>query len=122
MSCWIRFDGGELLPGMRSMALFCDAMAPILGMMPYTWVPTMEYTVHFWQRPDFTKRGLPAKNATSTTDAASDAVTEPYWLRCTYNTPIVVNGLLYTDAHLWSEDGTTLLATSRQLAKVLTPR
>lgn len=93
-------------------------------MMPYTWVPTMEYTVHFWQRPDFTKRGLPAKSTASAdaAAAASDAAPESYWLRCTYNTPIVVNGLLYTDAHLWSEDGTTLLATSRQLAKVLTPR
>jgi len=121
------------LPGLRSMALFCDAMAPILGMMPYTWVPTLEYTVHFWQRPDFTKRGVfprdtaPATVFTSTEAevAAAAPVTEPvssYWLRCTYNTPIVVNGLLYTDAQLWSEDGTVLLATSRQLAKVLTPR
>ena len=116
LSCWVRFDKGERSPCLRSFALFCDVLPPpILAVQQSNWVPTLEYTVHFWQRADFTKRGV----------SSSDKVTDgehPYWLRCRYTTPFAINGMLYTDAELWSEDGTQLLATARQLAKVLTPR
>lgn len=113
LSCWVRF-AEDKLPCLRSMSFFCDALPPpILRVAHTNWVPTLEYTVHFWQRADFSKR-----------DAAVIArdKSAPYWLRCRYNTPIAINGMLYTDAELWSEDGTQLLATARQLAKVLTPR
>lgn len=99
------------------MALFCDVLPPpIVAVQASNWVPTLEYTVHFWQRADFSKRGVPA------TDKATGSGAHSYWLRLKYNTPVCINGVLYTDAELWSEDGTVLLATSRQLAKVLTPR
>lgn len=120
LSCWVRFDGGEKLPCLRSMALFLDVLPPpILAVQHSHWVPTLEYTVHFWQRADFTKRGVPLGDQATATGRGEG---HSYWLRCRYNTPIAINGMLYTDGELWSEDGTALLATSRQLAKVLTPR
>lgn len=110
LSCWVRFDDGQE-PCLRSSAFFLDALPPpILGIAKSNWVPTLEYTVHFWQRPDLSRRGF------------AGAHHEPYWLRCRYNTPFALNGMLYTDAELWSEDGTALLATARQLARVLVPR
>lgn len=115
LTCWVRFEDGRL-PCLRSLAFFCDALPPpIVGVTPSHWVPTLEYTVHFWQRADLSRRGPWVPKGASTQS-------HPYWLRCRYNTPIVVNGMLYTDAELWSEDGSQLLATARQLARVLTPR
>lgn len=116
LSCWVRFaDDRE--PCLRSMALFCDVLPPpIVGIAQTTWVPTLEYTVHFWQRPNISQRD----KSVCADDTAAAAT--PYWMRCKYNTPIALNGMLYTDAELWSEDGTQLLATARQLAKALTPR
>lgn len=115
LTCWVRFEE-DRLPCLRSMAFFCDALPPpIIGVTPSHWVPTMEYTVHFWQRADFSRRG-------SWVPLGATLQSHPYWLRCRYNTPVAINGMLYTDAELWSEDGSQLLATARQLARVLTPR
>jgi acyl-CoA thioesterase len=115
LTCWVRFEEAQL-PGLRSFAFFCDALPPpIIGVTPSHWVPTLEYTVHLWQRADFSRRA-------SWVPAGATLQSHPYWLRCRYNTPVAVNGMLYTDAELWSEDGSQLLATARQLARVLTPR
>mmetsp|Transcript_28679 Transcript_28679/g.48164 ORF Transcript_28679/g.48164 Transcript_28679/m.48164 type:complete len:307 (-) Transcript_28679:1086-2006(-) len=99
-SCWAKFTDNRA-PCLRSLSFFCDAMPPpVLAIHRSNWVPTLEYTVHFWQRPSDTDQ----------------------WLRARFSTPVVVNSMLYTDGEMWSEDGKQLLATSRQLARVLTPR
>ena len=120
LSCWVRFaDDRE--PCLRSMAFFLDALPPpILALAKSNWVPTLEYTVHFWQRVNTAKRGLPVSDGHH--HHKQHAHEHPYWLRCKYTTPFAINGMLYTDAELWSEDGSALLATARQIARVLTPR
>ena len=45
-----------------------------------------------------------------------------HWLRTTCAATHVNNGLLYTDGEIWSHDGKVLLATSRQLARILEPK
>ena len=105
-SCWVRFEDGRL-PCVRSSAFFLDALPPpILSAVPSTWVPTFEFNVHFWSRP------TPVASIDPTNGSAR-------WLRCRFHTPFVLRGMLYTDGELWDEQGTTLLATSRQLARVL---
>jgi acyl-CoA thioesterase len=99
---WGRFREPNSTVTTRSLAYFLDAFPPpVLALTTSSWVPTLEYTVHFWntstlQNNDYDK-----------------------WLRVRSTTPFVHNGLLYTNSEVWSEDGTTLLGTSRQLARVL---
>lgn len=115
LTCWVRF-AEDKLPCLRSMVFFLDALPPpILAVAHSSWVPTLEYTVHFWQRANYERRA-------EWVPQGATLQSHPYWLRCKYNTPICINGMLFTDAELWSEDGSQLLATARQLARVLTPR
>ncbi len=100
MEGWVRFSDLQV-PTLKSLSFFCDGIPPpVLCVSPFAWVPTMEYTVHFWERP---------------------MQTSP-WLRVRFVTPFVRSGILHTDGEIWSADGERLLAKSRQLARVLTPR
>ena len=74
------------------------------------WVPTIELTTHFWERPP--KR-----------DAATSSIPSlsPY-LRLRFYVKFVRRGLFMCDSEVWSEDGTALYSSSRQLARVLVPR
>eukprot|EP01034_Spumella_vulgaris_P029844 gene29844-36964_t len=107
--CWLTF-GDAKAPCLRSLAFFCDAPPPpVINITPSNWVPTLEYTVHFWATPE----------------VSSDCAFKyegKHWIRGRFHTNFVRNGMLYTDAELWSADGETLLATSRQFARVLTPK
>lgn len=107
--CWVTF-GDAKTPCLRSLAFFCDALPPpVINITPSNWVPTLEYTVHFWAQPEHTEE-------------CAYKYEGKHWLRGRFYTHHVVNSMLYTDGELWSADGETLLATSRQFARVLTPR
>jgi len=96
VEAWVGFNDNRKV-SLRSLALFCDAFPPpVLNVAPSDWVPTMEYTVHFWGRPQ-----------------ASDE-----YIRARFITPHVEQGMLHTDGDLWSQDGKKLLAKSRQLARI----
>jgi acyl-CoA thioesterase len=115
ISCWVRFEDGRL-PCVLSSSFFLDALPPpILSAVSSNWVPTFEYNVHFWSRPI---NELPTDKDHTTTSCTADGSVR--WLRCRFHTPFVLRGMLYTDGELWDEEGKTLLATSRQLARVLT--
>jgi acyl-CoA thioesterase len=107
--CWLTF-GDPKAPCLRSLAFFCDAPPPpVINITPSNWVPTLEYTVHFWAKPE----------------AIADCAFKhegKHWIRGRFHTNHVRNSMLYTDGELWSADGETLLATSRQMARVFTPR
>jgi len=102
---WQRSED-HAIPTINNLAFFCDSLPPptlnILG--SGVWVPTLEYTVHFWAKPP--------------TEPADKAC----WLRTRFTTTFAKNSLLFEDGEAWSYDGKQLLATSRQLARVLIPR
>lgn len=107
LSCWVSF-GDKRPPCLPSLAFFLDALPPpVLNVRPTNWVPTLEYSVHFWAKPNFTP------------DESNE---ENHWLRGKFETSFSQNGMLHTDGEVWSADGKTLLATSRQLARVLEPK
>jgi acyl-CoA thioesterase len=92
---WIRFKDGSDPSPVAAVAL-ADAFPPtILGALDTGWVPTIELTVHL--------RGRPA----------------PGWLLGTFQTRVLVDGLLEEDGELWDSAGRPV-ALSRQLAMVLT--
>ena len=96
IEAWVGFSDTRYA-SLRSLALFCDAFPPpVLNVAPSDWVPTMEYTVHFWGRP---------------------RIGDEY-MRARFVTPHVEHGMLHTDCDLWTQDGTKLLAKSRQLARL----
>jgi acyl-CoA thioesterase len=101
---WVKLADGRN-PCLSSLAFYADALPPpVLNLKPSNWVPTLEYTVHFWSHPPV---------------SSSE---EDSWLQGKFETVYSNNGMLYTDAEIWSHDGKSLLATARQLAKVLEPR
>jgi acyl-CoA thioesterase len=101
---WVKIVDGRN-PCLSSLAFYADALPPpVLNLKPSNWVPTLEYTVHFWSHPPANLTG------------------EDSWLQGKFETVFSNNGILYTDGEIWSHDGKSLLATSRQLAKVLEPR
>ena len=123
LECWVAFRDGRA-PCLRSLAFFCDALPPpVLIVTPSNWVPTLEYTVHFWDRP---VASTAAADQEYPPDAASSTSVQAFdnklWLRCRMVTRHVHNSLLFTDAEIWGATGDNLLATSRQLARVLAPR
>jgi hypothetical protein len=110
-TAWVSFRE-EREPCLRSLAFFCDALPPpVLNISKSNWVPTLEYTVHFWERPTY---------ATSANNALK--FQGKYWLRGRFRTDFVRNSFLSTDGELWDAEGTGLLASSRQFARVLLPR
>lgn len=108
LQAWVGFASGHDL-GQNSLPFFCDALPPpVLIVSPSDWVPTVEYTVHFWKDP-------------MELDIKSDPRNHT-WMKSIFRSPYVQNGLLYTDGDLWSADGKQLLAKSRQLARLLSPQ
>ncbi len=88
-----RFSDGRP-PDLASLALFADAFPPtVFQLGHYTWIPTIELTVHF--------RAVPA----------------PGWLWCDFRTRFLIDGLLEEDGEIWDETGRPV-ALSRQLARV----
>lgn len=119
------------------MALFNDAYPPpVLCLSPLTpWVPTTELTLHCWTRPTpaSSDTGTPTTTTTHSAPVRGSNVGDGArlcgwvvcagpWLRVRFVTDVVRGGLLRADGEVWSADGTTLHATSRQLARLLTPR
>ncbi|HEX7665931.1 MAG TPA: thioesterase family protein [Polyangiaceae bacterium] len=90
---YMRFaDGRE--PDVRALPLLCDAMPPpLLNVVPFSWVPTIELTTHVRARP------------------------VPGWIRFKFESRFIFDGLLEEDGELWDEAG-TLVAQSRQLAQL----
>lgn len=120
LDCWVAFADGRT-PCLRSLAFFCDGLPPpVLNVASSNWVPTLQYTVHFWRRPKASFVQLPQDAAVG--DESRDGLPQLQWMRGRFVTPISTNSLLYTDGELWSADGTELLASSRQIARLLTPR
>lgn len=96
IEAWVRFaDGRE--PDASTLPLVADAFPPpILNVVPFKWVPTLELTVHVRARPS------------------------PGWLRVKFETRFAFGGLLETDGEIWDAND-TLVAQSRQLMLVPTP-
>lgn len=91
---WIRFSD-DRQPDVRSLPLFADAFPPpVFELGPAGWVPTIELTVHVWDRP------------------------APGWLMARFATHVLVDGYLSEDGELWDGSG-ALVAQSRQLAMLL---
>lgn len=100
ITAYMGLVSGEI-PTLASMAFYNDAMLPpVLNIAELGWVPTLQYTVHFWNRP-------PAD--------------QPL-VRIKFETDFVRKSMLYTDAEIWSQDGSTLLSTSRQYARLMVPQ
>jgi acyl-CoA thioesterase len=118
LTSWVSFKSpkdapanSQRVPCLSSLAFFLDALPPpVLNISKTNWVPTLEYTVHFWSKP------------TTASTLEDEALPSHHWLRTTFVTSFVNNGMLYTDGEIWSHDGKELLATSRQMARLLEPR
>jgi acyl-CoA thioesterase len=94
---WIKFADNRPLC-LRSLSFFCDALPPAsLNLHASGWIPTMEYTVHFWGRP----------------------IENTKYFRAKLYSNIIQNGNLEEICEIWSEDGSLLLAKSRQLARII---
>lgn len=90
---WIRFNDGRP-PSLTSLALFADAFPPaVFNRQPFSWVPTLEMTVHFRAHPT------------------------PGWLLSRFSTSYLVDGLLEEDGEIWDSAG-NLVALSRQFAQM----
>eukprot|EP01034_Spumella_vulgaris_P027572 gene27572-34315_t len=118
LDCYVAFADG-FTPDLRSLSLFSDSFPPcVLNLTSFGWVPTLQYNVHFWAKP-------PVYDATNKTDEHNKEngyFEGKQWLKARFRTDYVVNSMLYCDGEIWSFDGQTLLATSRQMARVLIPR
>jgi acyl-CoA thioesterase len=93
---WSRFaDRRE--PDVHSLMVFADAFPPaILDRFPASWVPTLQFSVYVRARP------------------------EPGWIRGSFRTRSMVDGLLEEDGEVFDSTG-RLVALSRQLALLLPP-
>lgn len=110
---WMKFSDAKK-PCLTSMAFLNDSLPPILNIKPSNWIPTFQFTVHFWSHPP-----LPSSLSTSSTSNDGE---EDYWVRTRFETLFSQNGMLHADGEIWSEDGKVLLSTSRQFARVMEPR
>lgn len=150
---WGGFAGDRPLC-LSSLCLLADCYPPpVLNVAQFAWVPTLEYTVHFWTHPpslDLDTAIISANNetcnsshtggsnssrsrstrsestsaASTTTELSADTNSDvtKHWIRYKAATTFVQNGMLFTDNEIWSECGRYLLATSRQLARVMMPK
>ena len=93
---WFRLRDGEVHDPMTSL-LAIDAFPPpaFNGHLPPGWTPTLQLSGHF--------RAAPGAG----------------WLRCVHQTRFATGGFVEADGEIWSQDGSTLIAQSRQLALVL---
>lgn len=126
INCWFRFSDNRPIT-LTSLAFLNDCLPPpVLSLLGFqkNRVPTVEYAVQFWGNP------MPSSHSSSDDDTDTDLSLERSesesllvgqkkspWVRGRFVTDHVQNGMLTTDSQIWSEDGTTLLANSRQLAK-----
>ena len=125
MNGWVGFNIPRNLC-MESLSFLSDAFPPpVLNFARFGWVPTLEYTVHFWNRPIIHTDSNDSdynnyNNHLSLTD--NDSIDhKKSWLRLKAETTYVQNSMCYLDNELWSADGEVLLTTSRQLARVMIP-
>ncbi len=81
---------------------------------PWVWVPTLELSNHFWERPP--KRG------------PDDAGRPPPFLRVRFTTAFVHRGLLMCESEVWGDgqasekEQPALYSSSRQYARILVPK
>ena len=95
---WLRFADNRP-HDLSSSLFFLDCLPPpVLNIVPAVWLPTLEYTVHFWS--DFNE-------------------SDQSLLRVKFSSGHIENSTFHTDGELWSEDGKKLLAKSRQLARII---
>ena len=122
--------GRRRWPCLRSMAFFNDAYpAPIQshrgggdkeeggtggGTGSWAWVPSLDLTTHFFERPP--------KQPPAASSLPPSSSSQPPYLRLRFSTSFVRRGLLLCDSEVWAEDSSTLYSTSRQLARLLSPR
>lgn len=110
---WVAFAQPRPSCSLSSVFLLDAFPPPVLNLVAThtlrggAWVPTIEYTAH--------NRAVPKHEE----GAAGNA---PQWLRARFHSRSIMNGTLTTDGELWSQDGSTLLAESRQSARLLLPR
>jgi acyl-CoA thioesterase len=99
-TCWVRFKDGRD-PCLRAMAYFNDGLPPpVLNCVEgLPWVPTMELTTHFLQRPN--------------KDLCKDR-----WMLLNYKCDVLVGGRLIGETTLWDTEG-NLLSQSRQMAMLV---
>ena len=103
---WMRFTN-KRKPCLRSNALFLDAFfPPIINVSPSTWVPTLSIDMNFWGRPSKPEGGLGHEG----------------WVRGKFWASVYQNGLGIEEGEIWDADEPKLLASSRQLFKLLKPR
>lgn len=119
LNAWIRFSDGRK-PCLRSLAFFCDALPPpVLCLAPSNWVPTIEFTVHFHNRPlaviDIDNESIHIK------DEFYDNAKKEGYIRANFKATYLNNGLLTEDGEIWDASGKILLARSRQYARLLSP-
>lgn len=109
LNSYVRFTDNRA-PCLSSLGFFLDCLPPpSVCVTPTSWVPTLEYTVHFWEHPQAAVK-----------EGSSD--TGETWLASTFHSSFIKNSLLYTDGEIWSQDGSRLLATSRQFARIMDKR
>ena len=117
---WCSFQSNRK-PCVSSLSFLCDAFPPpVLGLQFFEWVPTLEYTVHFWNDPSTVYNSNSDKSHLGAV-LPTDPDYGRSWLRYTCESTFIQNGMLYADNELWTADGKHLLATSRQLAMVRNP-
>jgi hypothetical protein len=117
IAAWVRFSDGRM-PCLRSLAFFCDALPPpVLCLSPSNWVPTLEYTVHFYNRPSIDS----SSDVNHIRDEVYDKANREGFIRAEFKAKFLQNGLLAEDGELWDASGKVLLARSRQYARLLSP-
>jgi hypothetical protein len=123
INAWIKFSDGRM-PCLRSLAFFSDALPPpILCLAPSNWVPTIELTVHFHNRPQIEIDSNSNSNESQhIKDEFYDKARNEGYLRANFKATYCNNGLVTEDGKIWDASGKILLASSRQYARLLSPK
>lgn len=117
ITCYLGLANREI-PTLSSLSFFNDAMfPPVLNVAALGWVPTLQYSVQFWNHPPH-----PGNSASVTSNVKEGTIPDECYVRGHFETDFVRNSWLYTDGEIWSHDGSTLLATSRQMARLFSPK
>ena len=104
-----------------SLCQLCDCFPPpVLNIASFGWVPTLEYTVHYWNDPSQVSNHSYQQHLAGLPEGSPDHRTN--WIRYRATTSFVQNGMCYLDNEVWSPCGGFLLSTSRQLARVMTSK
>jgi acyl-CoA thioesterase len=111
--CWLKFSDNRPVCT-TSLSFLADCLPPpILGVVDAHWLPTVEYNVQFWGVP------IPDQCVDGTNQPLLEGQGLSPWVRARFSTIYVNNGMLCTDGQIWTEDGSKLLANSRQLAQII---